>query len=184
MRVHQQQEVFVVNALATLVHLIDSGAGECDPEAACEFLVPLFVCHFSAVRAEPNNVLNLRAFYFSTLEEFAPPEHRVLLVQRDQPPNKAEGFTIPVLRGPIEPTYFIVLAIGIVVSPLSTPDLITCEQHGNALRKQDRCHEVPLLPCPKLVHFGIVGGTFNSAIPAPVIISPITILLAVGLVVL
>ena len=184
MRIHQQQEVFVVNALATLIHLIDSAAGECDPEAACEILVPLFVRHFSAVRAMPNDIFDFRAFDLSPLEEFASPEHRVLLVQRNQLPNEAQRVEVQVFRSPIDPADFVVLAIGIVVPALSVPDLISCEQHGDALRKQDCCHEVPLLPCPKLIHLGIITRPFGSAIPTAVVVSAVAVFLSVSFVVL
>src|SRR6266566_5591732 len=184
MRIHQQQEIFVANELTALVHLINGRSRKGNAEASCEVLVPLFIRHFSTIRAEPNDILNLRSFYFSALEEFATPEHRVLLVQRDQLPNESERITVHALRSPIDPADFVVLAIGIVVPALSTPDLVSCEQHGDALRKQDCCHEVPLLPCPKLIHLGIIGRAFSAAIPAPVVVGAVAILLAVSFVML
>src|SRR5215471_9709551 len=51
---------------------------------------------------------------------------------------------VPVLLNliPVQPAEFVVLAVGIVVTPLRTPDFVAHEHHGPALGKKQDCEVV------------------------------------------
>src|SRR5208282_5690787 len=84
---------------------------------------------------------------------------------------------------PVEPTGFIVLAVGVVVSALAAPRFVAHQEHGHAQRKEGHGQKVLNLTMPQLFDGGVVGGAFHSTIPTSVVIGAVTIILAVGLVV-
>src|SRR5208337_2470645 len=85
---------------------------------------------------------------------------------------------------PVEPTGFIVLAVGVVVPALAAPRFVTHQEHGHAQRQEGHSEKVLNLALAQLFDGGVVGGAFHTAIPTSVVIGPVAIVLAVGLVVL
>jgi hypothetical protein len=85
---------------------------------------------------------------------------------------------------PVEPTRTIILAIGIVVSLLSTPHLIAHDKHGHAHGEYRSREKVLYLPVAQLFYFRIVHMAFKAAVPAPVILVVVAVVLAIFSVVL
>src|ERR1035441_4989235 len=56
--------------------------------------------------------------------------------------------------------------------------------HRNALGEQQRCQKIALLLGAKSLNVGIVGRSFNSAIPAAIVVIAVPIAFAINLVVL
>jgi hypothetical protein len=70
------------------------------------------------------------------------------MVQPDQPSGKLEKLEAGSAYVPVDPGYFIVLAIGVIVPLLSTADFVAGQQHRHTLRKEERCQKVSLLAFP------------------------------------
>jgi hypothetical protein len=99
-------------------------------------LIPIVICHFFPIGAEPDEVLDLRPSDASALEELASPENRMFATERDQLAGEGEEFTSLPVQLPVKPTELIVLAVCIIVSPLRPIDLVASTDHRNALRKK------------------------------------------------
>jgi hypothetical protein len=85
---------------------------------------------------------------------------------------------------PIQPIRVIVLAISVVVSPLATPNLIAHHKHGHTYRQHGSDEEVFHLPIAESFYFRIVCRPFESAVPTPVILVAVAVVLAILFVVL
>src|SRR4029450_1351209 len=86
-------------------------------------------------------------------------------------------------KRPIEPARFIILAIGIVIPTLCPPHFVTHEKHGHTNRKHRYRQKVLHLPISNLLHSGIIGKTFNTAVPTSIVIRPVAIVFAICFVV-
>src|SRR5581483_3535250 len=75
-------------------------------------------------------------------------------------------------------------SIGIVVAALAMAELVAAEDHRRAQREQRGRQQVALLPLPQRGDLGIVGRAFDAAIPGAVVGVTVTVVLAIGLVVL
>src|SRR3546814_13129259 len=80
-------------------------------------------------------------------------------------------------RLPLDPAYFVVLAIGVVVAALRPAELVASDQHRPALREQQRRHHVALLPHPQNVDFRVFGRTLVAAVPAYVVVASVPVVL-------
>src|SRR6476646_4064720 len=87
-------------------------------------------------------------------------------------------------RRPVEPGDLVVLAVGVVVAPLSAAELVTSQQQWYARREQQSRKKRPLLPSAQREHVGIAGWPLSSAVPRAVVVGAVAVVLCVGLVVL
>ena len=85
---------------------------------------------------------------------------------------------------PIGPRDLIVLAIGVVVPALCSPDLVTGQQHRNAQRQKQRGKQIAPLAIAQADYGRVRGRSLDPAIPAEVGIASVAIILAIGLIVL
>src|SRR6185295_5630165 len=72
----------------------------------------------------------------------------------------------------------------VVVALLSAAELVTAEQQWHTSRKQQRHKESALLPRPQSIHVSIAGRPLCAAIPGPVVVGSVAVVLRVRLVVL
>ena len=184
MRIHQQKKILIAHRLSAFVEFFKAFPRKKYSQAACGFLLPLFVSHFLAVRMQPKNVLDVRALDRSSLKEIPAVKNGMVFSQSNQAPDKAEQFGIGGFRIPIDPTDLIVLAICVVVSQLRVANSIPGQQHRNPLREKQRCQKVALLTGAQGLHLWIVGWPFHAAIPTSVIVGAVAILFPVCLIVL
>src|ERR1700733_1079365 len=98
--------------------------------------------------------------------------------------EEPEDVFIPLNTSPVEPADRVVLAIGVVVSPLCPPDLVAGDYHRHALGKQQYRGEVLDLPPAEVLDRRIGGIAFCPAVPAVVVVVAVPVTLAVCLVVL
>ncbi len=98
--------------------------------------------------------------------------------------DKAVDVRVPGEEVPVEPADLIVLAIRVIIAILGPSHLITHQEHGCAERKQRDREKVLYLSIAEFFDIRIVGGPFDAAVPAQVVVSPIPVGLAVLLVVL
>src|SRR5690606_16183201 len=87
-------------------------------------------------------------------------------------------------RVPAQPGQRPVLAIGIVVARLAARKLIAGTQHRGALRHQQRCQQVALLPRAQNVYLGNQRGPLDTVVVAVILRMPVAIVLEIRLIVL
>ena len=104
--------------------------------------------------------------------------------ERDQRAGEAEQFRILFRQRPVEPGQLVVLAVGVVVALLSAPELISGQQHGNALAGQQDRERVLHLGHPQPEHSRVGRVALGPRVPAVVVVAAVAVALAVGVVVL
>src|SRR5690606_7421537 len=84
----------------------------------------------------------------------------------------------------MQPRQLVVLAVRAVVPALALPKLVARRQHGETLRKEQRCQQIALLLRAQCIYGLIVCRAFSTAVPRPVMTFPIVVFFLVGIVVL
>src|SRR3974390_578395 len=85
---------------------------------------------------------------------------------------------------PVQPAYLVVLAVGIVVAELRLTDFVSHEYHRDTQREDRDDQEVLDLAIAQSFHLGVLGWTFNAAVPAAIVVSAVAIAFAVRVIVL
>ena len=85
---------------------------------------------------------------------------------------------------PVDPGDLVVLAVGVVVALLGPAHLVAGEQHRDSLRQEQRREEVALLPLPQRDYRAAPRRALGAAVPRPVVVTAVPVVLTVGLVVL
>src|ERR1700733_12707328 len=70
---------------------------------------------------------------------------------------------------PVEPTYFVILRIGVIVAMLGSREFVTSKNHRRATRQEYCCQHVSHLAEAKPSDLGVVSRAFNSMIPGDVV---------------
>src|SRR5580698_8363387 len=104
--------------------------------------------------------------------------------ESDHSPSEAVDLFVFVEQAPVEPAHLVILAVGIVVTALSSAKLISAEQHGNSSRDKQRQQEVLDQAVAHALDGGILGRPCHAAIVAVVSIASIAAELAVLVIVL
>src|SRR5262249_47969621 len=108
-------------------------------------------------------------------------EYHRSLVKTKEVAYEAQDVSVLGNGVPVKPADLIVLAVGVIVAPLRAPHFVAHEQHRAALRhEQGRKEILYLLPAQSL-NSGIVGRTFDAAVPTVVVARAVSIVFAVGL---
>src|SRR5262249_29152205 len=84
---------------------------------------------------------------------------------------------------PIEPAGFVILTIRIVVPALAASRFITHQHHRHADGEHRDGQKILYLAVPEFLYAGIIGRTFNAAVPASVIVRAVPVAFAVFFVV-
>src|ERR1700740_3367627 len=103
---------------------------------------------------------------------------------RDEQLHKAMHVRVPPEQGPIDPIHVVILTVSVVISLLRSPGFISHQEHGNSKGEQCGRYEILHLAAPESFDLGIRRGALDATVPASIVITAITVLLAVGLVVL
>src|SRR5206468_7507742 len=120
----------------------------------------------------------------AALEESAAAEDRVLLAQPRDPADEL-GEELEVAGAfPVDPRQLAVLCVDVVVAALGAAQLVTVQQHRQTLGQKQRRQEVALILLAKCDDLEVVGLSFDTAVPRPVVTLPVVVVLAVGVVVL
>src|SRR5581483_4104837 len=165
--VEEQVKAVILDAFAADVQAGDSRAIQEDAERLGKTCLPVLVGELPAVRLVPADLPGGAVPDGTILEPQAPVEYRMIAAKPDEPAG--EGQQIDVGSLPVEPGQLVVLAVGIVVALLRAADLVAAEQHGDALRQEQRGQEVALLPGPKLIDGRVRGGPFSTAVPRAIV---------------
>src|SRR5574340_1228564 len=111
---------------------------------------------------------------------FHVPHHTPL----DQQLHEPEDVGVLGQQLPVEPTRIIVLAVGVIVAALSSPHLVTHNEHGNTHGKHGGGKQVLYLTVAQPLDYEIVRWTFHAAIPTSVVIAAVAVVFAIFFVVL
>src|SRR5689334_1045812 len=109
---------------------------------------------------------------------------RLFAANRDQPANKVEQILLAIVELPVQPGYFVVLAVSVVVAALRVTDFVAGQQHGNTLREKQSREKSSLFLFAKVHDLRIISRAFGAAIPTVVVVRAVAVFFAVGLVVL
>jgi hypothetical protein len=142
---------------------------------------PIRVGHLRAVRPDPHHVLLATAVEHPA-EERAPPQHGIRPEDLQRLPGEPQH--VQVSAFPVEPAELVVLAVGVVVPLLRAPDLVAAEEHPYALGEDERGHQVALHPLADLDDLRLVTRSLDTPVGGEVLVGPVLVPLAVGLVVL
>src|SRR5580704_709914 len=84
---------------------------------------------------------------------------------------------IRVLRDqrPIKPTGLVVLAVGVVITTLCAPDLVTHRNHQETQREHRHRQKVLHLPVSYLFNLRVIGWAFDTPVPASVVVGAIPV---------
>ena len=147
-------------------------------------LPPVPVDHLRPGRGEPGEVLEPLVVHRPTAEERVLAQHRRVAAQPQQLADQAEQGNLVRADVPVHPGDLVVLAVGVVVAVLGAPHLIARQQHRHAGGQQQGSQQVALQLATDGVDGRVVGRTLDAAVPGPVLVVPVPVALAVGLVVL
>ena len=117
-------------------------------------------------------------------EEMLPAKHRVILAQATEPRREVDQLALLSGGAPVEPAELIVLAVAVVVAVLGARELISAQQQRDAFGQHQRGQEIAALTGAQLQDILVVCGSFDTAVPASVVVVAVAVVLAVGLVVL
>src|SRR5260221_380835 len=165
-RVDQEDEVRVGDPLAARAGLGDRIPVHADSQGLRISGIPVIAVHLVAGRGEPDYVaLAIAGIARLAAEEPAAPEDGMRPAQRRQ--GRDELDQVGVLRSsvPVDPGDLVVLAVAVVVALLGSAELVTGQQHRDALGEEQRHEEVPDLPFPQRVDLRVVGRPFGAAVP-------------------
>src|SRR6267143_920700 len=132
MSIHQKQIGVVLNWLALLIANISGRSADQHAETLGEAICPIWLLHLCAVGIEPSNV-----FYIGSANSFP---SKIFRSSKDGMISPELGelasefkesflFRSPV---PIEPGYFVVLAISVVVAKLRSTELVAGIDHRHS----------------------------------------------------
>ena len=109
---------------------------------------------------------------------------RLRLAELGQGLEVAHELGVLLHEAPVKPRDLVVLAIGIIVATLRPTAFIPRQNHRHALAQHERRQHVLDLPRSQGRDFRVVGRSFHAIVRAVAMVIPVSILLAVGLVVL
>ncbi|MET3823440.1 hypothetical protein ABID76_006166 [Burkholderia ambifaria] len=112
--------------------------------------------------------------------------HRVHAPQRGEPRHETDHLDacLAVREVPVEPRYFVILAIRVVVAVLRAAEFVAGDEHRRAERGKQRREHRARDTRAQVEDRRIVGGAFSAPVRAAVVVAAVAVVLAVGLVVL
>ena len=145
-------------------------------------MIPLVVIDLTTIRVEPGNITD--TITVDTSEKMPTAKSRMPLTDLDQVLGKSQQLAIirQPRQIPIQPIQRVILTIGIVVTTLGAPHLVTSQQHRHPLRQQQGCEKITPLLHAQRQHRRIIGIPLRSAIPTAVVPLAVLIVLAIGFV--
>ena len=183
MGIEQQQDGIAHNGLAPLVQVANQITGQPHPKTAHIAGIPGLLGHLLARGIEPGDILDARAMNGAVLEELAALEDRLGAPEMDDGAHKVAKGLLLLGQLPMQPGEVVVLAIGIVVALLRMAELVTGQEHGHALRQEQRSDEVALLLPAQGIDGGIIRRPLGAAVPTVVVVGPVLVIFPIGLVV-
>src|SRR5262249_44813720 len=102
----------------------------------------------------------------------------------DQQFDESTDVGVLVEQPPVEPRGLVVVTVVVVIAVLGAPHFVAHQGHGSAEREERQGQEILYLTVPERLDRAIVRWAFHAAVPAPVVIGAVAIVLAVPFIVL
>src|SRR6185312_12455860 len=144
--------------------------------------LPVALRHLAPVGTEPPDVGQPRPADLGAAQECLAPEDRMRVAQPNEPSREVVQLGRCVAVRPRVPRDLAVLAPTVVVSELGATALVAAEDHRRALRDEQGRYEVALLAGTELDHLRIVSVSLDPAVPRPVVVGAVAVVLEVRLV--
>ena len=103
----------------------------------------------------------------------------VLISQKpslDKQLHKAVYVGVFVEQGPVEPTDFVVLAVGVVVAVLRAADFVSHLKSWERRAKQIDGQEILYLPIAEPLNLRIIGRALDTTVPASIVIAAVAVI--------
>src|SRR4051794_39858555 len=98
--------------------------------------------------------------------------------------KKAKHARVSLRQTPIHPGVLVIVAVRIVIAFLRAADLVSHQDHRNALAHHEDRHCILHLASAQFVHRRVGAFTFPSTVPTVVVVPAVVVVLAVGFIVL
>ena len=129
---------------------------------------------------------------FGAAQQLVEAQPEALLITRTQQPetlgnefpHELMEVPMPVEEAPVEPAHLVILAIGIVVAPLSAAHFVAHLEHRRTNRCEQDDDEVLYLAASQLLDGSVVGRPLDPAVPGQVRARAVPVAFAIRLVVL
>src|SRR5580765_3160005 len=145
-------------------------------EARKGFLSLVHPVGSSAVWCEP--------FYVRVGVENFSSQNRMGSTERDHSSCEALNLVVLPYQTPVKPAHFVILAVRVIVSVLTSAKLIAAQQHWNASRDKKGQQEILDQAVPHSLDSCIIACAFHPAIVAVISIGSIAVVLAIFVIVL
>ena len=99
--------------------------------------------------------------------------------EADEQAGVAEESGVAPGEGPVEPVPFGVVAVSVVVAALGAAHFVAHVEHGNSLADEEQSQSILGATQAQGVDLGILGRTFGAAIPGQVVVTAVTVPLAI-----
>ena len=104
--------------------------------------------------------------------------------ERDHSSCEALNLVVLPYQTPVKPAHFVILAVRVIVSVLTSAKLIATQQHWNASRDKKGQQEILDQAVPHSLDSCIIACSFHPAIVAIISIGSIAVVLAIFVIVL
>src|SRR5690606_25652198 len=181
--VEAEEERLVAEPLAARVLAANAVAPQQEAEGGQAVLFPAARRHLAAVRVPPRRILDALRVRLAG-EEVAAAERGVRPAEGEGLADEIEEGRLALVEVPVVPVDLVVLAVGVVVAALRLAQLVAAEEHGDALREEQRAHERALEAVAAGEDALVVRRPLDAAVGREVGLVAVAVVLAVGLVVL
>src|SRR5690606_24391270 len=138
--VEQQQQGVIVAAAAYAAGL--GATVEQHSQALGVGGLPLLLGHRLTRRRQPADLVHIQLLVIFADQEAAPAQDRIVMAQADQIAGEVHQLTLILIQIPVDPAQLVILTVDVVVALLSAGELVSSQQHGRALGKQQRGQQI------------------------------------------
>src|SRR5262249_24247565 len=163
-----------------VVDLLDGVTDQVQPEEAALPVVPLLFGHLAPLRVKPGEVLDGGAVDAAALKEAPASEHGMIETESDESSREITQAFARLRRGPGEPRELAVLAIGVVVAALASPQLVAAREHRHALGEEEGGEEAPLPPLAAGAPRRVIGGGPHPLVAAVAVVFSVRLVALLG----
>ena len=173
---------FPVNGDDHAVEAVRDGLGEDHDQGLAGRVVPVALGQGLAVGGSPGDVQIGCAADRRAGQESIGAQGGMVAADRHQAGREVDQALVG--ARPVQPSDRAILGVGVVVPPLGSAELRAHGQHRRPPRQQERREEGALVGEARGDNGGIVARPLHSVVPGEVVVGPVAVRLAVGLIVL
>src|SRR6185312_306288 len=111
-------------------------------------------------------------------------ENRVRPTDGHHRAREPEDLLMLLQMAPVVPGGWVILAVGVVIAPLRAAKFVPSQQHRHTPRDEQRQQKIPDLPLAHGLYCSILRVSFDAVVVAEILLGPVAIAFAVGVIVL